>query len=400
MNPKSKPFTPNNTNNKNKSSNSSGSGSGNNKNKSNTNNTKSTKGNSIKSFSVVTEKDTSKSQIKKDDSKKVITNKNKTESNSIVPYNPESNKVVVNISSPKIEPIITDDKGKELITNNELNGPQSLEYLLEDYASSKNPELIPEILKLVKENDYSYESLIQFCPQAFYLFLKNGDLSNKDFLVDLPHIILDYLRSLDLPWITFISALSFSNIDFNKEIYIEKVERVDRLLDVYRVGFVDHRLEHSIITIQRLIRYHLNNKDLPPEWLLDFNEKHHAPEEHWKEHHIHLKSIKEIKPGLPDNAENNIMYWNRQLIPEYLFDYYLCSKGNGYDIEIYCDLTELLNGTDNIGLNHRGWFQVKQDKIRALVNKCNTDDDIHKLRLLVNYYFSNLISGNMKKLIN
>lgn len=377
MNPNAKPFNirdhSSNKSNPNKSSNKFDNTS---KNKSN-NKSNSSSGN--KTYKDVLTIKESEQQIKKGE-----VSKSNNKPNSLSGNKTHKDVLTIKDSAPQIK---KEEVYKPKVPR--IKKEESLEDLLESYGSNKDETLVSDILLLMKKSHYKWVPLCQFCPRAFYQFLKNGNLNDSNFLIDLTHIMSNSIagdpKYESIPWNTFLSALSICDVNLDRELYITKVSDTKKLIELHRLGYIDHRLDHSITLIQRLIRFHRNKPDYSEGWLNKFMEKSHQREESWVEHQIHLKSIRDIKQGLPDNAEDSIMYWNRQLIPEYLFTYYLKSQGKGYDIKIYCDIDPLVQPN----FSKAELYQIKTDKITALMKNITTTDDKYKLYALINCYFSN-----------
>jgi hypothetical protein len=393
MNPKSKPFVLTSSNNKERS--------GNHESSNKINSNRDDKGKS-KDDKVTYKEIVNKNNSNKDDKGKhkeiVIKDDKGKPKESLIKDNSNKSKesLIKDNSSKSKESLIKDifNKSKDnlVIVNKPIDEYAELCDLLEEYQINNEECPIYRISFLMKEVNYKYCPLYRFCPKAFYLYLINlpyCEAPDKDFIIDLPHIMKDAITGSDVMWKVFISNVSILE-NISKELYIEKVTDTRRLIDAYQVGFIDHRLEHAITTIQRLIRYRNKpeNKELPKDWLSKFEQECHQPTEDWKKHHIHIKSLDDIPPGLPDNAEQNIFHWNRQLIPEFIFDQYLCSKGDGYETKIYLDVTEFIGD----GYHNQKLYEMKKSRVNQLVFSHMTDDDFNKLHLLIKYYSTSMFN--------
>ena len=293
-----------------------------------------------------------------------------------------------------------------------------LDRLLEIHMfGEKTDEVIThKILMLIKRLKFPYNGLYRLYPPAFDYYIKNRGINNTDCYIDIPYIIMDCInetnnemsedRKMQIPegfpisinWDLFINRLSICNYDFpDKELFLTKVCDTKKLIDVQKLGWNDHRLEHGITTLQRLIRYRVTNP--PPEdekktvkWLKEFEDLHHKREDHWTEHHIHVQDLKSIKMRY-DGAEESILYWNRHLITDILMQF-LHSTCNGLDMAFYCDMKAF------IGMSLEDILNIKKEKITSLIKGKVNYDFYCKFDKLVLYYLQGKLGLWRSKEIN
>jgi len=172
---------------------------------------------------------------------------------------------------------------------------------------------------------YPYSYWVVTCPSAFEMYLKAEGLKPEMF-EDVRRIVTLAIRRGDAyPWDTFRAVITAGGRTWHdwpeRELYIRDVAPkggVRVLCEAAQLGFVDHRLEHAIITIQRLVRY---RRASPQGSLAEFERIHHQPEPSWRVHGIHLKSFSETGVHFSDEDiqdEASFVAWNRQCIPEYI----------------------------------------------------------------------------------
>ena len=115
------------------------------------------------------------------------------------------------------------------------------------------------------------------------------------------------------------------------------------LCEASQLGFVDHRFEHAIITLQRFVRYRRAHPlgpgggprgkvatlvgEAAAARLADFEREHHKPDPAWRGHLIHLRSFGEVErrlTGRGEDAETSVVRWNKKCVPEYLASFLRC----------------------------------------------------------------------------
>jgi len=171
---------------------------------------------------------------------------------------------------------------------------------------------------------YPYDYYIATCAPAFELYLSGGALQPEIF-EDIRRIVTLAIKEGDrFPWAAFRDALVRSGRNwrdwYDRELYIRSVGPggARALCEAAQLGFVDHRLEHAVTTIQRLVRY---RRSTPAGTAADFERLHHQPEPAWKQHGIHLRSFSETGAHFSyndDQDEASFVSWNRRCIPEFI----------------------------------------------------------------------------------
>ena len=248
----------------------------------------------------------------------------------------------------------------KLQINNDDNDETELDLLFEGYTYDENMD-VSIILELLKKNKYAYNPLIQFCPRAFELYLKYGDLKDNDFAVDIPYIIESVINGeLGFDWYLFVEKIRECKHKFpNTELYINKVVHFNKMIDAYNLGFIDHRLERAIINIQRFLRKEETDKSTNIKYA------------------IRLNSIKQFKYATSDSADTSILLnWNKHLIIDVIIDYLQNDEHYYYQ-----------NIIDDINLE-----EIKNDinkKLYKLIPHPITEDFYAKFMLVSDYYIQN-----------
>ena len=274
-------------------------------------------------------------------------------------------------------------KTKELTINKKLI---ELDYLFEDYPASS--EDLEKICILMKELDYPYNGLIYFHKLPFDIYLNQNGIVDLKFIVDIPYIIKHAIAGdIDINWNNFLSKLTMCTHDFsNRDLNLVKIKHVDKMIDVSKMGFIDKRFEHAIITIQRLIRY--NKKHQKPneymenkKWVDTFEKEHHCREKHWKTYGIHMNTLDDIKNiKIMEDGETNILMWNSHLIQSYIHNY-MCDSNDECNI--------IYNINYLMGINLHVLRKNKYTDIRNLIKGKVTYDYAKKFNLMKSYYLEN-----------
>jgi len=174
---------------------------------------------------------------------------------------------------------------------------------------------------------YPYDSQVAVCPGAFRLYLAGCAGGVK------PEMLEDVRRAValavrfgdDYPWDGLRALLAADGRDWrewpDRELYVHSVAPrggARALREAHALGFVDHRLEHALTTIQRLVRY---RRASPGGTAGEFEALHHRREPSWPAHGVHLRSFAETGARFEvedQDAEASFVWWNRQCIPEFI----------------------------------------------------------------------------------
>ncbi len=178
---------------------------------------------------------------------------------------------------------------------------------------------------------YPYDYWTAVCPGAFRLYL--GDCPTGPGAKVKPEMLEDVRKAValavrfgdDYPWDELRALLAADGRDWHawhdRELYVHSVAPrggARALREAHALGFVDHRLEHALTTIQRLVRY---RRASPEGSMADFEALHHRREPSWPAHGVHLRSFAETGAHFDtedQDAEVSFVWWNRQCIPEFL----------------------------------------------------------------------------------
>ncbi len=216
------------------------------------------------------------------------------------------------------------------------------------------------ICQLMKELNYPYNGLYQFCGQVFDKYIQHEGINDDDFFIDVPYIIQAAIEDdVSFNWNLFISKLSICTFDFrHRELYLTRIKNFKCLIDAYKLGFIDHRLERAIINMQR----HLRKQEPDQASSIKLG--------------IKLNNIKQIK-HIPysDNLDHqHILDWNKHLIFDHIKDY------------LYHTETYLYVSNEIEGLNLSTLKQHLLDELENLIPKDFNKDHYTKFFELSNCY--------------
>jgi len=339
-------------------------------------------------------------QQQENNNKAKVINNSVVQSNSLINNSVVQSKSLINNSVVQSNSLINNSvvQSNSLINNsvvqfkviNETHEEilEKLSYTIEDIVGETpfNLEKIELAKELIIKSNFAYDSFIRFCPDLFNFYLKNNGII-KDMEEDLIYIIKDVIENkIAIDWNLFILKLSEYKFEFpqrNHELYLDNVNDIQKLIDVTKFGFVDHRFNHAIILMQRLIRY--VKSDPPPVieterkiWYNAFEEKHNKRDESWKLYNIRVESIKDIKNITMDNGEVSVLRWNRHLIPSYIQSNFINDK----DLNFVIDLVPI------IGISMEELKNMKTEKILHLIKNNLNYDFYSKLIEVASMYFT------------
>lgn len=246
--------------------------------------------------------------------------------------------------------------------------------------------------------EYPYDSSYPFCAPAFARYLRAEGIK-PELHEDVRRTVQTAVAEGDYSpfWDALRDTIKASRWEFpDKELFLLKVARVGGarvLVEASQLGFVDHRLEHAIVTLQRLYRYR-RRRPCPPGgragWLAAFEREHHQPEPEWGARLIHLKSFgaTDRRFGTMDELDEMVFVrWNRKCIPEFLRTY-ITEGGRFYDYEFSAGVDEFVRGPQGQDSGDYVDFDDLTDGRRDRLYRANVaylldDDAIAKTGILI-----------------
>lgn len=207
-----------------------------------------------------------------------------------------------------------------------------------DHQKLLTPDALLNLRARMAQLDYPYDIGYIYIPTLFSCYLTNATIG-QDLAEDLPFIINCLIQGNgniadpEPTWQLLFTKMQLKREqlavlpEINRELFLDQVSEPKRLIDAASVGFVDHRFEHALVTIQRLIRYSASSP--PPlyceqsqwlPWYQEFEDKHHnaADSEQWHRHNVHLPSFTDIHDVTIVDGETSVLRWNRHLIFPYI----------------------------------------------------------------------------------
>lgn len=177
--------------------------------------------------------------------------------------------------------------------------------------------------------EYPYVEDLHLARRAFAKYLRRSGI-RPEIYGDLRKIITACIEwGRPAVWAPLRRALLAAGHEFaDTELFIADIgvggARV--LTEASELGWADPRLEHAVVTLQRLWRYGRLLPRAPGEpkaaWLAGFEREHHDPgaggRAAWRAQLIHLRSMAEFDP-LRVRAEEHeyaVLRWNRRVVPE------------------------------------------------------------------------------------
>jgi hypothetical protein len=258
---------------------------------------------------------------------------------------------------------------------------------------------------------YPYAEVYSYSAAAFTRYLRAEGIQPEIYEDVRRHVTSAIIRADKAPfWDALRDALVASEREWpDKELFLLSVApgggaRV--LGEAAQLGFVDHRLEHAIILIQRAIRF---RRDSPPsphdrgEWLAAFEKLHHAPDPNWVENGVHLASFAETTrrfEGYDSDYELSFVAWNRRCIPEFIVDYARTYR-EFFDHELTYGIDAALRSEhvgsfvdDSTGVRIEELVAAKRDRLYRLKLEYLLDDDaLAKTNVLIRVF----AEGNLDK---
>jgi hypothetical protein len=259
------------------------------------------------------------------------------------------------LEAARVEAYAAYDKAIDIVSDSFLNAaPDDPEYVRETEEVLRAMEIYRGLT-----GHFPYNNSYWFCPPAFTEYLKVEGLRQPEIYEDVKRYIIEAARAPaerggPMYWDAYRDALQASTREWpDKELYFYEVapgaSRV--VIEAAQLGFVDHRLEHAITLIQRMIRYRnapARTGQTHEEWLAEFERLHHSPDPSWHEKGIHLASFADTTKrfeGADSDAETSFVFWNRRCIPEFI-ETYARSSHNVYEFEFAFGVLEALGDGD------------------------------------------------------
>lgn len=290
-------------------------------------------------------------------------------------------------------------------------------------AEGQNDELAIEIMEKYKyiNGRYPYATLFFEIPNAFSLYLSLNGI-DANVITDIKTYLYSYIRDdydyCSEHWDLFKTRLREID-DLECELFVDKVGSSKVLIDCYHLGYIDHRLTHSIITMQRFVRYYnscgsddisnntiSNNNDINNSILLSRALKHIS----YTSGYSNVKSFSEIDYNHSDYDSEcvSIVNWYSQCVPEFIHMFirqtldssnirFYYSGVHDFIFETNNSTSNILSPDDNI-LNTNNLMYIMNEKKLSLVRRLNLDDcdNASKVMMLLSYY----ARGNLTVLRN
>lgn len=263
--------------------------------------------------------------------------------------------------------------------------------------------------ELMQQLGFPYDVMYRYVGPLFDYYLEHKGISAEMSSDDLVYIIREAIsedpQPLHFNWQLFLDKLKIAEHlppPKGRELYLNKVCNAQKLAQIAEFGFVDHRLEHAVTTIQRLFRYGRSNplassaegEDKGTSvaeykaWYQQFEDLHHRREEHWKKHCIHVGRYHDIKNLTMDEAETSVIHWNKHVIFPYIMDTFkrvdpyhpVKNKQWPGDLTIKIDIEVF------IGVELESLHETKRARILRLIGNNITHDFDCKLDRVLDEY--------------